>query len=266
MVSLMILCITDLVEAEEGSCTINEFILDDNVKKEKEHVVETIMQSLPFEITRSSSPNPLPDTYTQLTKVFNRTATPKGFSRFSSSANEISNSYRMECENVVRYIPGQYNITELAAIFNKSLSRHGRDLSKARSIYGKLMCYNERARKRRRERRALEHLEPTDCGSECPDKKTEPCHFFNCLDVDELELILGFGNEFDYDIEPCIAFLIDTTGSMGGRIASAKRVIRQVLRTQRDSTACYVLVPFNDWHYPGEITSCASDGLGRSRI
>ena len=245
---------TDITEEEGARCTTDEFLLVDNIKKEKERVVEAITKLLPIKLPPSSSPNPalsLFDAYEQLAEVLNSTATPDGFSHFSANVDEISTSYMMECSHLVKYIPGRYNVTALAATFTKSLSSETRNLTKARSIYGRFLCYNERAQelKRQRIKRQEPHkpLDPSTCDTPgCPTTIEEPCHFFNCLNVCDFGLFL-FGNVNDSENEPCIGFLIDTTGSMRDEIESAKVVILQFLKTQQDSAACYILVPFNDY-------------------
>lgn len=244
---------TDNTEEEAARCTLDEFLVVDNVKREKDHVIEFITKLLPFKLPpTSSSSNPavfLIDTYKQLTEVFNSTATPDGYSRFSTTMDDIFNSYTVECDNLVEYIQERYNITALAATFAESVTPRirGTDLPKARSIYGKLLCYYERAHaqtKPRRVKRGHNIRNVLSCDPTCPSSITTPCHFFNCLTDKELERFF-FGN--DDSQAACIGFLIDTSGSMSDEIASAKRVIRQFLKTQRSSTVCYLLVPFNNW-------------------
>ena len=46
---------------------------------------------------------------------------------------------------------------------------------------------------------------------------------------------------------PCLAFAVDTTGSMGEEIEAAKEIIRNLSRSEEDSPVCYVLQPFNDY-------------------
>ena len=70
------------------------------------------------------------------------------------------------------------------------------------------------------------------------------CEFFKCLDPgDAFKSILGF----DMD-EECLAFVIDTTGSMSGEIDAAKEITLNFLRSEEEIgvLGCYVLVPFND--------------------
>ena len=70
------------------------------------------------------------------------------------------------------------------------------------------------------------------------------CEFFECLDPDDIFVsILGFDSD-----EECLAFVIDTTGSMSGEIDAAKEITLNFLRSEEEigDAGCYVLVPFND--------------------
>lgn len=136
----------------------------------------------------------------------------------------------------------------MAASFREATRRLTRipeeRLAEARSIYGRFLCYDERTSTTRRKRQDI-YL-PSQC--DCPATVTEPCHFFACLDVAVIQFIAGFGNsrgQSGFD-SPCIGFIVDTTGSMEAEIAAARDIILQFMRSQADSTYCYVLVPFND--------------------
>ncbi len=85
---------------------------------------------------------------------------------------------------------------------------------------------------------------PEDC--ECPEIVTRPCEFFACLNPSEVKFIIGFGGIIGRN-EPCIGFVIDTTGSMVEEIAATKRVILTFMASQAEATECYILVPFNDY-------------------
>lgn len=72
------------------------------------------------------------------------------------------------------------------------------------------------------------------------------CEFFACLDVeDHLGPIFGFSSLVQ---GPCLAFIVDTTGSMSAEITAIRRVIEEFLRSEEavNELRCYILVPFND--------------------
>ena len=48
----------------------------------------------------------------------------------------------------------------------------------------------------------------------------------------------------------CLAFAIDTTGSMSEEISHAMDVIQYFIQSEENNlTLCYILVPFNDYGY-----------------
>ena len=71
------------------------------------------------------------------------------------------------------------------------------------------------------------------------------CEFFACLDSDyDLPAIFGLDV---IEGKPCLAFTVDTTGSMGEEIDAVKAVVRNFLASEEDGPGCYVLQPFNDY-------------------
>ena len=225
----------------ESSCSINGYLLTDKIREEREEVVTKIRKLLPIALP-SLSPRDggesLEDTYMQLAAHFDRPITPEGRAKFTAAMDEIFSTYSEECSGEVA-VPDSHAITELATSFKELTRRlttiNTEDLSKVRAIYGRFLCYSEREETFSRRRRQT---------CECPGEVTLSCHFYACLTALEIETIMGFGNDFIGT--PCIGFAVDTTGSMSGEIASARRVILEFIKTQADSTWCYVLVPFND--------------------
>lgn len=68
-----------------------------------------------------------------------------------------------------------------------------------------------------------------------------PCEFFDCLDArDQLQPVF-----LEFPATACLAFVVDTTGSMKDEIEVTKRVIKDFLGSE-ESLGCYMLVPFND--------------------
>ena len=103
--------------------------------------------------------------------------------------------------------------------------------------------------KKERKRRDFHCPERKDC--KCPDsgELVCVCEFFACLDPDDdikpmVGMIDVFVEEFVF---PCLAFAVDTTGSMREEIEAAKEVIRNLLSSEEDGPICYVLQPFNDY-------------------
>lgn len=250
--SIFNVTVDDVDTEEVPTCTINEYLLVDEINKEREKTVEVIVSLLPIDVPVSHSDNITSEVYEKLAEEFELKVSPEGHAQFVAATGEINDAFTKACSNGTSGRRG--NVTEIAAKFSKLLRDRisSEDLTEARSLYGKLLCYYEQDGRSAPARRARDKrqddgsgLTPTEC--DCPDTVTEPCHFFACITVTEAIFIMGFGQIVDFDSEPCIGFAIDTTGSMSQEINAAKRVIRTFLRSQGDATICYLLIPFNDY-------------------
>ena len=253
---LVVYAVTDHTDtAEEPTCTINEYLLVDEINKERERTVEVIVNLLPIDVPVSSSDNITNEVYEKLAEEFEINVSPEGHDQFVAATDEINEAFTKACGSGT---PGRKDdVTELAARFRVLLEDRisSEDLTEARSLYGELLCYfeqdrsrsssDERVRGKRQDDGSGLGYTPTEC--DCPDTVTEPCHFFACITVTQAIFIMGFGQIVDFDHEPCIGFAIDTTGSMWDEIHAAQRVIRTFLRSQGDATVCYLLIPFNDY-------------------
>ena len=147
------------------------------------------------------------------------------------------------------------DIPRIVADFNTAFSsgRNG-DITTIRALYGQMLCIKRQeeepsTKRRKRQSSFCDTLPDEDCG--CPAGGLTgggiicPCHFFRCIDPDRhLKPILGF---VEWDIQ-CLAFVIDTTGSMSEEIRGAQNIIREFVRAEEDLgvAGCYLLVPFND--------------------
>ena len=146
------------------------------------------------------------------------------------------------------------DVPRIVGEFNTAFSagRNG-DITTIRALYGQMLCIKrqEESLSTKRRKRQSPHCDALgdDCG--CPDGGLEGsgivcvCHFFRCLDPHRhLEPILGF---IEWNIQ-CLAFVIDTTGSMANEINSARNIIKQFVHAEEDVgvVGCYLLVPFND--------------------
>ena len=219
----------------------------DKIKEDKERVLENIV--LPFKISTTNEGGQSEQVYEELAHVFNWSVSTEGHDKFVAAVDEIYTAYTTMCEGITD-APGSEAIAGLAASFDevtKGLNTISiESLSQARSIYGELLCYQEKQNTAGRKKRQDEVVPPSECA--CPENITDTCHFFACLSVSVIEHIMGFGySELN---EPCIGFLVDTSGSMRDEIAAAKRVIFQFIKSQANGTICYLLVPFNDFGGP----------------
>ena len=206
----------------------------------------------------SGSETPTEVYYNQLADYFNESTSPAGRDQVSGALDEIFAAYASTCDESGG-LPADADISSLAGEFG-ALTDQLNDitqeaLNKARDIFGKFLCFSEKETIAQRVRRDMAPSRPvSSCALDaCPATVTQPCEFFACLQTDVTKYIVGFGNSMQG--LPCIGFVVDTTTSMAAEIASARRVILEFIKSQADSTNCYVLVEFNDY---GQVSDTRS--------
>ena len=201
----------------------------------------------------SEEPSSLNTTYSTLAKLYERRTSNSGYNKFIEAINQISITQSEACggSSDLRVADAHVLMKEFMSEFDHGKSR---DLNKLRSIYGRLLCINSTTPSPTRSKRQSDIddslCKPSAVSCGCPSgglfcDNLRPCEFFTCLDPDNhLKPILGFDRKDLY----CLAFIIDTTGSMWEEIESAKRIVQEFIAAEEDfgSTGCYMLVPFND--------------------
>ena len=211
-------------------------------------VTDSIFPDLTSNSSLSDQENIL-NVFTYLAKQFSITPTEGQLKRFREAVVEVSVAKSEACYGSSRLDAD--DIPELIQDFISIYNMDKRDGHQLRQVYGKLLCIkstvsvNSTTRIRR---------DSHDCPCPADGFETrfewypDACYFFNCLDSeDTLKEIFFVSGEFNVDYQ-CLAFVIDTTGSMAGEIASAKRIILDFLRSEEEigEEGCYILVPFND--------------------
>lgn len=189
------------------------------------------------------------DVYTFLSQKFNVTPSDNKFNNFVEAVTEITIAEDEACSGSDSL--STTDIPRIVKKFNRAFSA-GRsvDVTEVRALYGQMLCIKRQEDApvpvTKRWTRSL-----PDLGCDCPDGRLETgtikcaCQFFDCLDPGVPETIFGF---IEDKIVKCIAFVIDTTGSMSGEIAGAKTIIKDFVGIEGDLYGgCYLLVPFNDF-------------------
>ena len=257
--------LTDVTKEEKQVETITN-ILDDVSPEISEALKESLDENNMMQQGNDSNfstpaTSPLQLAYIILAENFNTRPTVTGYNKFVEAVNEISLAQTEACSDP-NFLPTPELVTMLAEQFENATSESGKDLSKARSIFGKLLCLNikeESSDNGNRQKRQSNEDKDKEC--ECSgdalreglSKVKSVCEFFVCLrTIHELDSTLGpvFGFENAIDTtDECLAFVIDTTGSMGGAIAAAKLIILNFLASEDNlgELQCYILVPFNDY-------------------
>ena len=215
-------------------------------------VIEAIAPAILENITSrldSNTSDSLGIVYTVLAESFGFRVSESGFNEFTNAVDTISIAQDEACGSASTISAN--DAPRLIQEFQDDLEREEQDLTLLRSLYGQLLCIdsgniNSPARKRRQS----SCPQRPDCT--CPDGGLDAgifscsCEFFACLEGDEdvLRPILGFSNLESQ----CLAFVIDTTGSMSEEIEAARNIILNFVRSEEQIgvRGCYVLVPFND--------------------
>ena len=189
--------------------------------------------------------------YKAIAKAFEVETTKKGYDNFTESVSQITEAKVVACEDGASV--SEDDIPRLASEYRELKEDVMANIKEMRNVFGKMLCLSERDHEeRKRKRRGFHCLEKKDC--KCPDPESDEdlicvCQFFRCLDPDDdIKPIMGLIDVVEKLRSPaCLAIAVDTTGSMRQEIEAAKEVIRNLLSSEEDGPACYVLQPFNDY-------------------
>ena len=191
----------------------------------------------------TSTNSQLRKVYASLATTFEEETSEKGYTIFTEAVSQITEAKVSACEDGSNL--SKENFPALVSEYGVLKMDFVKNVGPLRDIFGKTMCLNEK-----------EHLEQNQ-NSHCPEREdcTCPesghfdcvCEFFACLDPeDDIKPLMGFLGIYVPEGSPCLAFTVDTTGSMGTEISTVKEVIRAFLSSEEHGPGCYVLQQFND--------------------
>ena len=198
----------------------------------------------------TSDEPPLRAVYTAIADEFEVDATDEGFDNFTEAITQITEAKEAACEG--NHSISEADVPRLGREYRPLRGDIEGNIDKVRDIFGKMLCLSERSHDERKRKKRDSHCPEYGDPCSCPEtgKILCVCEFFRCLDPEnEIMPILGIDNVCHGYSIPCLAFAVDTTGSMGGEIAAVKEVIRNFTRSEEDGVGCYVLQPFNDLEY-----------------
>ena len=224
----------------------------------------------------TSDTPPLRVVYTAVAEEFDVEATDEGFNNFTEAITQITEAKEAACKG--NGSVSEADIPGLAREYKKLRGDIEGNIDRIREIFGKMLCLSEKSREDRRKKRdshcVTEFGRPCHCVTEnnitcccskeegmgrpccCPEPAVPGgreelacvCEFFACLDPeDDLKPILGIADVYTDDGFACLAFAVDTTGSMSNEIRTVKEVVRNFLASEEDGPLCYILQPFNDY-------------------
>ena len=185
---------------------------------------------------------PLRTVYEAVSNEYDIPVTDEGYNNFTTAVSQITDARIVACEGDGGISEG--DIPRLWTEYQALKEDVEANIEELRGIFGKMLCLSERSHtEEERKRREI-----SDCA--CPEDGVLACvcEFFACLDPDDdIKPIFGLA---DIDVPegfPCLAFTVDTTGSMEAEIAAVKDVVENILASEEDGLGCYVLQPFNDY-------------------
>ena len=199
---------------------------------------------------------PLKVAYRAIAKEFKVEATDEGYGNFAEAVSVVTEAKEAACEGGGSVSAA--DVPRLAREYGILKENIAKNIAQLRDVFGKMLCISEKDhedRKRKRRDFLCPAREDRD-ECVCPDSGIFGddivcvCEFFACLDPEnDMKPILGLFDVAVVDLNgfPCLAFVVDTTGSMGGEIEAVKVVIRNFLSSEEDDPICYVLQPFNDF-------------------
>jgi hypothetical protein len=194
----------------------------------------------------TSDETPLIIVFTALAEAFKVKTTDEGFNNFMEAITQITEAKEAACEG--EHGVSEADIPSLGKEYRSLWGDIQGNIDRIRDIFGKMLCLSERSHEARRRKRQ-------DPLCFCPDVGDiiSVCEFFACLPGDDIMPIFGIENVLvlvgSVFKVPCLAFAVDTTGSMADEIEAAQEVILNFLRSEEHGLGCYVLQPFNDLRY-----------------
>ena len=183
--------------------------------------------------------------YEVIANVYALNGTKSGLNKFMEAISEISSGYTMACSGPPEMRPTFEDIPELMKEFTAAYEDE--NSLEIRFVYGQMLCLNDLLRAPEAQRLQRRHTHcPDRENCSCPEGGiTEdiscPCEFFDCLDKgDRLKPLF-----LDFRYVNCLAFVVDTTGSMKDEVHLLTQIIKDFIGSEEDNI-CYFIIPFND--------------------
>ena len=199
---------------------------------------------------------PLKIAYRAIAKAFKVEATDEGYGNFAEAVSVVAEAKEAACEGGDSISAA--DVPRLAREYGTLKENIKKNIAQLRDVFGKMLCIRDQDHEDRKRKRRDSHCpareDREDCM--CPDSGVFGedlicvCEFFACLDPEnDFKPIFGLYDVIVDDLDgfPCLALVVDTTGSMSQEINAVKVVIQTFLRSEEDDPLCYVLQPFNDY-------------------
>ena len=178
------------------------------------------------------------DVYSALVAAYSETETDDGLVWFIDTQMEITEQYFKACFGLEDQRPSVADIGSRIQQFAIILRTSPLDLSALRKQFGILICLHQQVA-------VPEHnCSRVDCSGGLGNATTTG-EFFCCLQSSDVRDLFGIESAaMTVDAVPCLAFVVDTTGSMSAEIRAVRDLVRDFVDPA--DPVCYILVDFND--------------------
>ena len=258
----MFIALDSPVEASTRTCSAEDFSLLILQEESEEAVLNTIQSVLPrlnstmeetfVQNSTSRESGGLHESFAEVSEllydvisnVYQLNKTKSGLNKFIEAIGEISSGYTLACSSPPEVRPSIDDIPRLMNEFQVAFEEY--DTLQIRFVCGQMLCLHDHLREQDLMRKRRQTRCPDDEDCTCPSGGISssivcPCEFFACLDEDDkIKSLFTDVNPFR-----CLAFVIDTTGSMKDEIKLATEVVKDFIRSVEDE-GCFLLIPFND--------------------
>ena len=179
------------------------------------------------------------DIYRALVAAYRGTETDDGLVWFITAQMEITEQYFKACFGLEDQRPSVADIGSHIQQFATILRTSPLDVSALRKQFGILICLHQQVA-------VPEHdCARVDCSGGLGNGTTTG-EFFCCLQSSDVRDLFGIESAATtVDAVPCLAFVVDTTGSMSAEIAAVRALVNAFVDPA--DPVCYILVDFNDF-------------------
>ena len=177
--------------------------------------------------------------YSALVEGFNEMESDEGLVWFQIVQMEITEQYFKACYGRMENRPSVGNIDFHIQQFVTIIETSPLDLSALRNQFGILICLHQQVMGPK------PACNTVDC-SRGLGNATTTGEFFCCLQVSDVRDLFGIESSLTTtNPVPCLAFVVDTSGSMSTEIAAVQGLINNFLNPA--DPVCYIVVEFNDF-------------------
>ena len=206
--------------------------------------------------------------YSALTATLNITQTETGLNEFTDAFDVITDAYFKACYGPENEMPSASKAQSILSDFLSFLENRS-DITRMRQTFGELFCLQN----------FIHDGSSNDSKKASLSAVLKICAnapnvelLYQCLNIKNLNCIFNLDDPINCTTtelsmkkkKHCLAFVVDTTGSMSTEISHARDAIQHVIQSEENNiTLCYVLIPFNDYSYgsPANFTKSKAHPL-----